>query len=281
MNVPAVLHPIVRAWRCRSRAHCCRAWRVDVTPEALGVMAARCTAAGALVPALRLVRAHAHEERLEGSCALPMEADGACLFLQKDRLCGYRLAHGVDTLPASCRRFPFLGMLTPKRRLYGLSFACPTALELLAAQTSDVWRTEPDDAAPAPTETLCDFAGSEDDGSRAAATAFWDEHWRWVELWHASEGTPEARLAALLEAVAGLELPRAWLAGATEPEPFGALVAAGADARVLGALAAEHRRAPPAELATLPASDDDALLARYLGHRLLVPEFLMTGASLG
>jgi len=255
-------------------------------------MARRSAETGGMDAMMRLLAEHPEERRLTGSCALPMKPDGSCLFLEGG-LCAYRIRHGDETLPVSCRKFPHLGLLSPRRRLVGLSFACPTALALLAERTA--LELDEDYRGELPLETLCDFRGeqgsgqaeAESDGEGAsAASAFWEAHWSWLGTFRELGGSPTERVCALAERVSRTRLPRIevdprlWAERRFDPDQGAALLEAGADRTVLSALYDDWAsRIEPSDLPPDPPSDE--LLNGYLDRRLLVPEFLITGASLG
>lgn len=205
------------------------------------------------------------------------------MFLAGDG-CDYRLKHGCETLPVSCVKFPYLGLLTPKRRLYGLSFTCPTALELFARRKELELR---DHVGPPPTSAACDFLGPEPADERSQAAAFWDLQWAWLRFLRAADGSPAMRLKALAEQAAGLDLPVVelgtdfWSLPQWDRSAGKALMRAGGLEAVLQEVYEDERNLG-ATVATEPAlgDDEDALLGLYLEHRLLAPEFLMTGASL-
>ncbi len=284
MLPPIVLDSIVLRWNCHHSTHCCRSWRVDVPPATLLQMAERCTSRRDTETALRLVKEHNVERRLDGSCALPMTPDGACMFLRDDNLCRYRIAHGDETLPISCTKFPLLGILTPKRRLYGLSFSCPTALTLLA--TSPQLELVEAYAGPPPSEVLCDISGDDgESGPHPLAITFWDAHWDWLSLLRRTSGCAPARLRVLAESMAGCALPTVslepafWTARQFDPQAGAPLLRQGAVRSILEAVYDDHSaRSEPTDIPADP--DEQLLLNRYLDHRLLAPEFIMTGASL-
>lgn len=276
------LDPIVLEWQCQKRGDCCRAWRIDVTPSELRAMATATDDAGHTKVSMRLLEEHLPDRRLDGTCAVPMTPDGACMFLENN-LCGYRMKFSSETLPTTCRRFPQLGVVTPRRTLYGLSFSCPTALSLLVARPRLEIRAHDGDA---PMDMPCDFRGADDGEEDPAAVAFWDMHWAWLERFRSFEGTPAQRLRALVREVADLELSAPteklppWTSLGDDPSTRRRLEEAGADARVLcGFFDESSARRDPGDVGAV--ADEDALLGSYLEHRLMLPEFLMTGASLG
>lgn len=248
-------------------------------------MALRCSEGGRADDAVRLLQRHPEERREEGACVLPMDPtpDGgsACMFLESN-LCGYRMRHGVETLPVSCAKFPYLGMLTPRRRIYGLSFACPTALDLLAERGHeplvDGYEGEP------PSVTLCDFRGDGPAHDEAAAM-FWDTHWSWVEAFSRVAGRPAERLHELGGRITGADpVPvrvdaDLWAATTFDPRLGAPLLREGAHPSVLAAVwDDDSARITPDDIR--PDPPDGALLNAYLDHRLMAPEFLMTRASL-
>ncbi len=283
MQTVTVVDRLVLEWHCHSRAHCCQGWRVDVPPATLRAMAERCSDVGNLDAVVRLLGQHPEQRRLEGICALPMNDDGACMFLDADNRCAYRSKHGDETLPDSCLKFPYLGLLTPRRRLLGLSFTCPTALDLFAGQK----RLEliDDLRDPVPTEYCCDFLGDSEPREDSPATVFWDVHWEWFRQFRQLSGTPAQRLRALAQQVAPVELPTTQVAADFwQAERFGVeqatpLLRQGAAPEVLEAVFDDHAKRIELPYEEEDLGADDAL-NRYLEHRLLVPEFLITGASL-
>jgi hypothetical protein len=281
---PSVFDPLVQQWRCEHCGCCCDSgWRIDLRPEELRAMADKCFASGADADALRLLDEHRAGRRIEGLCAVPRSPLGACWFRREAR-CSYRLKHGGDTLPVACMKFPYLGLLTPTRRLLGTSFACPAALALLARQ-ADV--APADAAAPPPHPVVCyDFRGSESDGSAELAREFWAIHWDWWELVRASTGPAAERLATLARRASGVELPRVgvdarfWTSPALCDEFAAELLERGAERAVLAGLFPSPVPLQP-PLGWPEPADEEALLNRYLQHRLLLPEFMLKGASLG
>lgn len=246
-------------------------------------MTERCFAAGADTDALRLLDEHREGRRLEGLCSVPRSAQGSCWFRRQDR-CDYRVKHGTDTLPTACTKFPYVGLLTPSRRLLGVSFACPASLALLARQTKVAPSEVEHDSVP--TTVYYDFRGEQADGSAAAAEQFWAIHWSWCELLRGSSGSAPERLRSLALQASGVELPRPrvgacfWKQSVLQDELAGDLLHSGARREVVAALFASPvpLQAP---LVGIEPCDEEALLNRYLDHRLLLPEFLLKGASLG
>jgi len=248
-------------------------------------MAEHCTGKRDVESAMRLMREHCAERRVDGSCALRMQPDGTCMFLREDNMCRYRIAHGDETLPISCVKFPMLGILTPKRRLYGLSFTCPTSVTLLA--TSPGLELVHAYCGAPPSEVLCDISGAGPDGEpNPHAVAFWDAHWDWLQLLRRTKGSAAERLRVLAERVAGSALPQVsldpgfWTKRQFDRHSATPLLRQGAIESILEAVYDDHSaRSEPTDIPDDP--NEDGLLNRYLEHRLLAPEFLMTGASLG
>lgn len=272
-----VLDTLVRRWRCQRRGLCCKGHAIQVDRVGLTRIRAALVAAG-----------DPRADRIDleappgpgGWREVPRDPDGACMFLTSDQLCSYRMAHGTETLPAVCKKYPFIQLWTPDRLRVGVSFTCPTALGLLAEQ-SDLEVVE-DDGEP-PADAVTHLAAADRpylglDGEELGAEAFWAEHQRLADAFDAAGGGVAERLAAVVEA-AGAEAPapfaisaRAWRLGPLDGE-LGAQVAA-LDEAPPGLLRL-WSQGTPHEPPRMPAfdGDEDALLRRYLAHRLLVPAF--------
>lgn len=246
-------------------------------------MALRCSEAGGVDAAVRLMAQHPAEQRHGGMCELPMDETGCCSFVDEN-LCGYRVRYGTSTLPASCIKFPYAGMTTPARSLLGLSFACPTALQMLLDEPQ--LEIAEDQTAPPPAGVMTDFRGTDSAELAAQAEQFWAIHWEWLTFARASGGPPEQWLRAIGEQASGLSLPTVkldscpWSGARWNRQAALLLIAEGAAEQVLAAVYDDPG-------APLPAPDvqerggSDEVLNRYLIHRLLVPEFLVASASLG
>lgn len=281
MSPPAVLHPIVLKWACRQRGVCCRKLTIHIRPERVLPMVGKLEQAGRMREALRLRTAHKPDRREGEACVMPTDG-GACMFL-RDNLCGYRIDFGHETLPVSCGKFPYLGMITPERRLVGLSFACPTALDLLAAG-GDAPVLDGHDG-ELPLSEMWDLRGDAPDDPASPAWQFWETHWSWYEVFRELTGTPAERVDALARRATGAEVPvvavdeRLWSGSELDLRFAEPLLAMGADEDVLAAVYARNfGRIEPDDIANDPSGDD--LLNRYLDHRLMVPEFLSSRASL-
>jgi hypothetical protein len=272
-DLPLHLTPMVRDWACRKRGLCCTKHQVLVAPdERVGIQRALEERGDPL--ALTLTADG------DSHTVLPMK-DEVCVFLGEDRLCTLRKRFGEAVYPAVCKKFPFLAIRTPDRQILGLTFSCPTALELLAQEPAFKPRVETgtppvDRGASLHLEDrrYIDFRGDS-----TGLEAFWKAHWDFLDrLARHPEPQPARRLAALAEALTGIEAPPPavvrrdlWRQGAFEP----------AVERELRRLTGE---VPPGlpwlwvdiqpqsfTLDPLPDLDEDALLMRYLLHRTFLP----------
>lgn len=275
--VPRVMHPMVRQWACQKRGLCCgHNWRIDVASHELVAMASVCEAKGAPEKARHLRLANDHQ--VNGWVSMP-KVEGACMFLEND-LCGYRMHFDHETLPNPCVTFPYLAMRTPARELIGLSFACPTALDLLARQTSRELIEETSDIAP-PTRTVTDFTGEEGSG----AAEFFEILSSWYTLFVELEGRPIDRLDALARRASGQEVPAVevdpglWATPEPDEDQAQPLLAQGVPPDLILALLEHHEPMGQADDVT-PDLEPGVLLGRFLEHRLLVPEFIIHHAGL-
>ena len=277
-RVKTTMFSIVAAWACQKRGKCCGSWQIHVPPSQLRDMALKCAEKGEAEDALLLMAAHLPERRQGAACVMPTR-QGMCMFLE-DNLCGYRMRHGAETLPVSCKKFPYVAIRTPERIIMGLSFACPTALDMLArggGELIDDFRGQP------PSMPVFDFRGDEPATPDSPAVQFWDTHWSWFEVFCSLQGRPQERLHELGKRASGCDPPevavdeRFW--NTPDPELAKPLVDNGALMSVLTVLFNDRPpRCEPEDILDDP--EDDVLLNHYLNHRLLVPEFLSRRASL-
>ncbi len=282
LEAPLVMSPIVRAWQCQQRGQCCKGHHVPVDLVTFRRMRRALDAEGdPRAPLMDEERA----EHLDGWLGLPRVAEEACVFLE-GRLCGWRLRHGTASLPKICGSYPHMGLLTPRRLLFGLMFSCPTALGLLAREDGHPLLHEPDGALP--THEIAVALDRDDcrllDGTRTDADAFFEALWTWGQRFRASSGRPAERLLALTGVdpselpLPGLD-PAALRAYQPPPEWVSLALEEGAFELLLGLWSTEPARdyaadPPPPDL------DEPAFVGRYLAHRLLLPVGLGTTWSL-
>lgn len=265
---------IVDAWRCHQRGLCCRGIAVELDRVTLTRMHRRLAAdaspeAAALDPAR------------PSPVFIPQRGDGSCTFLDDDNLCRYRKRYGVETMPPVCTTFPYLSYLTPAQLRVGLSFRCPTALGLLAAtEVVDVVH-EPDGEPPTP-QVMALAAPGRDywdaDGRAQSPERFWELHRAFEQVFSAqpAKAAPIQKLDAAVRAV-GLtvpetpDLPRALLVeGPRGAAGLASLAPLGPVSPTIRHLWRQLDLEPMDEVLPL-SGDEDALLSRYLAHRLLAP----------
>jgi hypothetical protein len=119
---------------CRSTGACCSSgWEVPVDPESEAAIGAALRQ-GRLVVQERgvpLFRSR-HELPDAARVVFGLDASGRCTFFEPEsRLCAVHRQAGPQALPASCRQFPRLALLTPLGTFVTLSHYCPTAASLL------------------------------------------------------------------------------------------------------------------------------------------------------
>ncbi len=117
-------------YQCAHSGACCRTpWDVPVEARAHQVMAAG-LASGQVRPATDPFRRG--PDLPAGVVAiLRRGADGACTFLDADRLCAVHRGLGASALPATCRIFPRIALTDGRGTSITLSHYCPTAARLL------------------------------------------------------------------------------------------------------------------------------------------------------
>ena len=281
-GLPLYLTPMVRAWQCKKRGLCCKYQGVQIDEVERRRLERKLREVGDPL-AERL--APGVIERAQGWPILPRDGEH-CVFLGEDNLCGVRRRFGDGVYPQVCKKFPYLSLLTDDRHVVGLSFQCPTALQLLAAEPGFEVVVEP--AGEPPVERVA-FVGNEDReafdlaGDRIGIAAFWRLHWSLFDHFRSrSEASPFERLRAFAEEVTGEVVPervgmapKHWRQGAFEPSIADALERAAG--HVPEGLPAFWMHVPPQpfELDPLPPVDEDALLLRYLLHRFFCPSFYL------
>ncbi|TNF29666.1 MAG: hypothetical protein EP329_15235 [Deltaproteobacteria bacterium] len=278
---------IVSAWRCHMRGHCCRGHRIGVDGVTYRRMHQTLLVAADPRAAAFDPDAPPDEDGWRGVPMTGPEDQGACLFLTEDQRCGWRMAHGTSGLPSICSRYPYLQLYTPERLRVGLTFTCPTALGLLADQVALDVVEEPDGEPPV--EYVTNLGGFDrrfydTDGGRLRADLFWRRHDALAAAFDRGD-TLAKRLASLVaEAgvppVAPVAVPDgAWAHGAFSGELLGQLGERGAVTAGVMGLWSESVYRPMPDAPDFSGSED-ALLARYLAHRLLVPAFYSTRTDL-
>lgn len=280
-SLPLQLTPMVRAWACRKRGLCCKQQRVQIDEVE------RRRIARALTEVQDPLAASFAPERMEQAEGFPVlpRVDKNCAFLQPDERCSLRVRFGDTVYPGVCKKFPFLSLLTDDRHLVGLSFQCPTALQMLAQE--EAFRVVVEEGTEAPVDRVTVLTSPERTyrdarGESLDCASFWRGHWALFERFMAmDEPDPWRRLTALAEELTGeLAPPPAvvrrdiWIQGAFEPSVE----------RELKRLAGEippglvwlwiHIDPQKYTLDPLPPLDEageHALLMRYLLHRVAVP----------
>jgi hypothetical protein len=180
--------------------------------------------------------------------------------------------------------------MTNDRQVVGLTFQCPTALQLLAEETS--FELVVERGVEPPVQSVAWMGDAEREcwdlqGQRIPVDKFWAQHWELFERFIARpETSPIERLVAWAEEVTGekvappAEMRRIfWRQGAFEDSIPAQLIELAGEAPA--GLRWLWTHSPPQEytLDPLPPLDEDALLLRYLHHRLLVPVFYLSVAS--
>lgn len=281
-GTPLYLTPMVRAWRCRKRGLCCKYQGVQIDEVERRRLERKLRDDGD--PLAERLGADVIE-RAGGWPILPRDGE-RCVFLGEDDLCRVRTHLGEALYPQVCRKFPYLSLLTSDRHVVGLSFQCPTALQLLAEEPAFEVVVEP--AGEPPVERVAYLGGADREacdlaGRAIGIEAFWSLHWSLFEALRARpEARPFERLAAFAEAITGQALPEPiemrpalWRQGAFEPSIVAQLEAR-AGASPLG-LPSLWMHIPPQAYALdpLPPLDEDALLTRYLLHRVACPTYYL------
>lgn len=154
--------------------------------------------------------------------ALRVDGHGRCAFFEPARghLCGLHRQLGQGALPVACRQFPRVALLTPGATCLTLSHYCPTAADLLFADTDGAILDDPP-AFPGDGEYEgLDARKALPPLLRPGVLMGWDGHALWeahavAEL--AGPGASPAEALARLEAQA--EAARGWR---TEDGPFAA-----------------------------------------------------------
>jgi len=280
-DAPLYLTPMVRAWQCRKRGLCCKHQSVQIDEVERRRFERRLKALGDP----RAATFDVDKIKRESDWPLLPKVGDQCTFLGGDNLCTVRTHIGAELYPRVCKKFPYLSILTDDRQIVDLTFQCPTALQLLAEETT----FEPVmEQAEAPVDSVA-WMGKDDRhcwdhlGKRVDIHEFWTLHWALFEHF---KGMPQAdpyqRLCAFAQDVTGFAAPepltidRALLRqGAFENSIVSGLEArAGGSPYGLPSLWVDS--APQAyTLDPLPPLDEHALLTRYLLHRFLCPTFYL------
>jgi len=264
---------LVERWRCHKRGRCCRDWSITVTETEWTRIRTRLERIGdprATVFTDRSTRSKA------GFRIIPSDDDFRCAFLTDTDLCDHRMTHGEGALPGCCAKFPFIIVMTPARFLVAISFACPTALGLLAGQTELEPYEVPDGMLPA--DTFLNASGPSSQYRRLDGT-LWDAAGFW-EAVDAARGTLSGRTAD--EGL--LELSRRWLDWAPDSRDGAAWTAARTLLDDFSGESPTHALLDQIWSTTAGGSHDatdlppcpgaDELLRRLLAHRLAVPAWL-------
>lgn len=117
-------------YQCAHSGACCRTpWDVPVEARAHQAMAAG-LASGQVRPAADPFQQG--PDLPAGVVAILRRGpDGACTFLDADRLCAVHRGLGASALPATCRIFPRIALTDGRGTSITLSHYCPTAARLL------------------------------------------------------------------------------------------------------------------------------------------------------
>ena len=273
--------PMVRAWACKKRGLCCKHQHVQIDEVERRRLERLLTEAN---DPLRHRFSPENIQTIDGWPVLP-RVDRTCAFLGADSLCTVRTRFGDRPYPAVCKKFPYLSIVTTDQQLVGLSFQCPSALELLGIETRFEVVVEVDTEPPvervafvnSPERTYLSATGEKIDPAR-----FWDQHKVLLADFLARPETdPVERLTRFSEALTGEDAPPPavvrkdiWLQGSFEPSVERELT------RLAGPI-------PPGlpwlwiqidpqdyTLEGVPTFDtkaEKALLLRYLMHRILMP----------
>jgi Fe-S-cluster containining protein len=280
-SLPLHMTPMVRAWACRKRGLCCKYQQVQIDEVERRRLERKLEEVG---DPLHRRLASENVQYIDGWAVLP-RVDKNCALLGEDNLCTVRKRFGMSAYPEVCKKFPYLSILTDDRQLVGLTFQCPTALQLLAEESQFELVVELDTEPPvervafvnSPTRTYFDVRGNPVD-----CATFWKGHWELFERFRQRPETdPVLRLTAFAEAETGEEAPAPavvrrdiWIQGAFEPSVE----------RELTRLAGEippglpwlwiNFDAQAYTLDPLPPLDqagEHSLVMRYLMHRMLMP----------
>lgn len=279
-QLPLVMTPMVRAWACKKRGLCCKYQHVQIDEVERRRLE---RLLGEVDDPLRHRMRSDTIQTIEGWPVLP-RVDRTCAFLGADSLCTVRTRFGERAYPAVCKKFPYLSIVTTDQQLIGLSFQCPSALELLAHEAH--FEVVVEDGEP-PVERVA-FVNSPErtylsaHGEPLSADAFWAQHKDLVARFLArTELDPAVRLTAFAEELTGEVAPPpvvvrrdVWLQGAFEPSVEREL------SRVAGPIPPGLPwlwiQIDPQEytLEGVPdfdAAAEKALVLRYLMHRLVMP----------
>jgi len=279
----------VSDWRCHLRGLCCRGHRIGVDGVTYGRMHRTLLAASDSRAAAFDPDGPPDEDGWRGvpMTGAPDDEQRSCLFLTPESKCGWRMDFGTGGLPSICQRYPYLQLYTPDRLRVGLTFTCPTALGLLADQAALEVVEEPDGAPPV--DFVTNLTGFERrfydaDGGRVRPDLFWRRHDALAAAFDRAEALDDRLALLVAEAgeppVAPVAMPDgAWANGAFSGELFAQLGDRGAVTPGLMGLWSESVYRPMPDPPAFSGSED-ALLSRYLAHRLLVPAFYSTRTDL-
>lgn len=279
--LPLHMTPMVRAWACRKRGLCCKHQHVQIDEVERRRLERKLEEVGD--PLHRRLTTE-NVQRIGGWAVLPRVGNN-CAFLGEDHLCTVRKRFDLSAYPGVCKKFPYLSILTDDRQLIGLTFQCPTALQLLGEEASFELVVEVGTEPPvervafvnAESRTYLDFQGNPVD-----CATFWKNHWEHLERFRQRpESDPALRLTAFAEAETGEQAPPPavvrrdiWVQGAFEPSVERELT------RLAGAIPPGlfwlwvHIDPQQYTLDPLPPLDqagEHALVLRYLMHRMLMP----------
>jgi Fe-S-cluster containining protein len=206
-DAPLYLTPMVRAWACRKRGLCCRHHQVPIDEIERRRLERRLREDGDPLAS----RFSTETIPREGERPLLPQDGEQCVFLGSDNLCRVRTRLGERVYPSVCRKYPFLSIHTGERQVFGLSFQCPTALQLLAEETR--FEVQVEVGSEPPVDRVAWLGDAEREcfdlsGRRLPVGAFWELHWSLFERFRARpEAHPTQRLIAFSEEVTGLEAP--------------------------------------------------------------------------
>lgn len=281
-GTPIYLTPMVRQWQCRKRGLCCRGQDVPIDEVERRRLERRLRELSD--PRAERFASDSIKRGGSGWAILP-RVDHQCVFLGVDDLCGVRTTLGDGYYPWVCKKFPYLSILTDDRQVIDLTFKCPTALQLLAEETSftpELVHEEP------PVDHVVWLAAPDSEavdlrGEAIPIERFWSDHWALLARFRARpEADPLQRLVAFAEDVTGLAAPAPLMLspellahGAFATEIDQQLRARGGVPAALPLLWQAHDEGDYT-LDPLPPLDEDALVLRYLGHRLACPTYYLS-----
>jgi lysine-N-methylase len=123
MTMPVRTLPLAQNWDCHNCSDCCRTYEVRVSQEERDrILKQGWMADPALAGCEPIVR-----DSKTGQYRLNHNSEGACVFLEDNKLCRIHAKFGEAAKPMACRVYPFILVPAGEHWRVGIRFACPSA----------------------------------------------------------------------------------------------------------------------------------------------------------